>query len=181
MRAPQIGYPMGGGFGGWSPIVPPRSSGSRGPTKMELKGRVEDINGLDKDKFDRLFPKGETNDVNYNVLNGVGLGLAAGNMIFQGIMQSRLMDAYDDYRVDMKELNKDYIELQGKLGELGFELSQDKNDLVRDLAAIQAEVVKYKADVESKTSIANTKTAASYGWLNSKFYGKPAQETFRYV
>lgn len=117
----------------------------------------------------------------YQVYNGVGLGLTALNMYFQYGFQSRAMDQYDQYQKDMKELNNNYITLQEKTAEIGYNMSVDRNTLVRELAEIQADFTKQKTKWEIEAGLEKTRILANNGYLNNKFYGNPDVETYRYI
>lgn len=69
-----------------------------------------------------------------------------------------------------------YMALQEKSLGIQQEIMEGKNDLVVELAEIQAEVAKYKIKYETDAKIKITKSAHSFGYINDKFYnrGRPA-------
>jgi len=108
------------------------------------------------------------------VFNGVGLAASLVNMGIQAWQQNKMADLQWDYQQKMWQLQDKSLDLQETLAEIQERILTDKNDLVRDLAKIEADVQKYQAKMEKEKSVENTKTAARYGYLNDRFYGKPA-------
>lgn len=104
------------------------------------------------------------------VFNGLNTAMGMATQITQLYYQSRMIDMQETHETNMYNLKKAEIDMAETIGLIQERILDGKNDLVRDLARIQSEVEMYKIDAEKEKSIQNTKTVASYGYLNSKFY-----------
>lgn len=105
---------------------------------------------------------------------GLGVLASAANAIFQTVIQYKMLNLQLDYQQKMFQLQDKALDLQQTLAEIQERILDGKNDLIRDLAKIEADVAKYQARMEKEKSVENTKTMARYGHLNDRFYGRPA-------
>jgi len=111
-----------------------------------------------------------------NVANTiVGAGSAIIGTWMNMRAQNRISDLQEKYMDKMEGLAEKYMNLQERGMEIHQEIMEGKQRTVVELAEIQAEIEKFKIRKESETSIQNTKTAASYGYMDNKFYGNPVK------
>jgi len=115
-----------------------------------------------------------------NWINGINAGVGAAcaitGTVVNAVIQSRMVELQETYMNKMEGLAEKYMVLQERGMEINRDIMEGKQNTVVELAEIQAEVAKFQIRKESETSIQNTKTAASYGWVNGQMYGNPVQK-----